>query len=167
MPDVLSSPTVDAELKKTAALLGRIFPPPRAFVIRLWDGSELTATGHPTFSLILNHPGALKRMFSPPVELSLGESFIYGDFEIEGDIFSVFSLMDDFSARSFSMGEFLSILRQWLALPASGGQRLVGRGPAHLRGAVHSLERDRVAIQYHYDVGNDFYSLWLDRNLQY
>jgi cyclopropane-fatty-acyl-phospholipid synthase len=36
-----------------------------------------------------------------------------------------------------------------------------------MHGAVHSLQRDRAAIQYHYDVGNAFYSLWLDRNLQY
>jgi cyclopropane-fatty-acyl-phospholipid synthase len=32
---------------------------------------------------------------------------------------------------------------------------------------VHSRERDLAAIRYHYDVGNEFYSLWLDRRLQY
>ena len=30
-------------------------------------------------------------MFTPPIELSLGESFIYGDFDIEGDIFAAFT----------------------------------------------------------------------------
>lgn len=167
MSDVLSTPTLDAGLKNTLALLDQLFPPPRSFVIRLWDGTELPSSGHPTFTLVLNHPGALKRMFTPPVELSLGEAFIYDDFEIEGDIFSVFSLMDDFAARSFSTGELIAILREWLALPSAGPARLEGRGPAHLRGAVHSLQRDRAAIQYHYDVGNEFYSLWLDRNMQY
>ena len=29
------------------------------------------------------------------------------------------------------------------------------------------MARDRAAIQYHYDVGNEFYALWLDRHLQY
>jgi cyclopropane-fatty-acyl-phospholipid synthase len=109
----------------------------------------------------------LKRMFTPPVELSLGEAFIYGDFEIEGDIFSVFSLVDDFAARNFSTNEDVAMLREWLSLPSNGKAHLEGRGPAHLRGAVHSLQRDRAAIQYHYDVGNEFYSLWLDRNMQY
>ena len=33
--------------------------------------------------------------------------------------------------------------------------------------AIHSRARDLPAVQYHYDVGNDFYSLWLDRNMQY
>jgi cyclopropane-fatty-acyl-phospholipid synthase len=167
MTDVHSIPAMDTGLKNSLALLDQLFPARRAFVIRLWNGYELPATTHPTFTLVLNHPGALKRMFTPPVELSLGEAFIYGDFEIEGDIFSVFSLMDDFAARSFSTGELVSILREWLALPSSGGTRLEGRGPARLRGAIHSLQRDRAAIQYHYDVGNDFYSLWLDRYLQY
>src|SRR5438094_10466219 len=31
----------------------------------------------------------------------------------------------------------------------------------------HSRKGDRDAIQYHYDVSNDFYSLWLDRNMVY
>jgi cyclopropane-fatty-acyl-phospholipid synthase len=167
MTDVLSPSTTDANLKNSLALLEQLFPPPRKFIIRLWDGTELPTSEHPSFTLILNHLGALKRMFTPPVELSLGEAFIYGDFEIEGDIFSVFSLMDDFAARSFSTGELVSIVREWLTLPSADQVRLEGRGPAHLRGAVHSLQRDRAAIQYHYDVGNDFYSLWLDRNLQY
>ena len=42
-----------------------------------------------------------------------------------------------------------------------------GRGPLQARGTIHSKERDRQVVQYHYDVGNDFYALWLDRNLQY
>jgi len=165
--DVISPQLQDIGVKKTLDFLDRIFPPPRTFGIQLWNGTELPVTGSPSFTLILNHPGALRRMFSPPVELSLGEAFIYGDFEIEGDIFSVFSLLDDFSKRSFSTGELISIIRAWLALPTTGQSRLQGRGPAHMHGAVHSPQRDRAAIQYHYDVGNKFYSLWLDRNLQY
>jgi len=165
--DVISPQLQDIGVKKTLDFLDRIFPPPRTFGIQLWNSTELPVTGSPSFTLILNHPGALRRMFSPPVELSLGEAFIYGDFEIEGDIFSVFSLLDDFSKRSFSTGELISIIRAWLALPTTGQSRLQGRGPAHMHGAVHSPQRDRAAIQYHYDVGNKFYSLWLDRNLQY
>ena len=106
-------------------------------------------------------------MFTPPIELSLGEAFIYGDFDIEGDIFSVFSLVDDITARTFSPGDVVALTRELLALPKSGPARLSGRGPARLRGALHSRERDRAAIQYHYDVGNDFYLLWLDRHMQY
>lgn len=106
-------------------------------------------------------------MASPPTERSLGEAFIYGDFDIEGDIFSAFSLFDDLTTRSFSPGEITSPIREVLALSKTGPIRPQGRSPAGLRGARHSRERDRVAIQYDYDVGNDFYALWLDRHMQY
>ncbi len=89
MSQTLSLSAFDPTLRRTTSLLDRLFPPPRAFGVRLWDGTELPAEC-PAFSLVLNHPGALRRMFTPPIELSLGEAFIYGDFDIEGDIFSAF-----------------------------------------------------------------------------
>src|SRR3990170_4946741 len=42
-----------------------------------------------------------------------------------------------------------------------------GRQAARCRGPLHSLSRDRNAVQYHYDVSNDFFSLWLDRRMVY
>ncbi|MDP2778361.1 MAG: class I SAM-dependent methyltransferase, partial [Anaerolineales bacterium] len=167
MSQNVSISTLDPAIHRTVDLLERLFPAPRCFGIRLWDGTELPAHGHPSFHLVLNHAGALRRMFKAPVELSLGEAFILNDFDIEGDIFSAFSLMESIVTRSFSAGEIVGIGLGLSALPASGLARAQGRGPAQLRGAVHSRERDLVAVQYHYDVGNDFYSLWLDRNLQY
>jgi cyclopropane-fatty-acyl-phospholipid synthase len=154
-------------IRRTTDLLEHVFPSPRHFGIRLWDGTELPVEGDSAFHLVLGHAGALRRMFTPPVELSMGEAFIRDDFDIEGDIFSAFALMDGLASRSFSAGEILKMGLDLLALPVSGPARPQGRGPLQLRGAVHSLERDRAAVQYHYDVGNDFYSLWLDKNLQY
>ena len=165
----------DPVVRRAASLIDRILPQPRAFSVRLWDGTELAASGKSTFSLAINHPGALRRMFKPPIELSLGEAFILNDFDIKGDLFSAFSLMDSIASRSFSTGEIVGIGLGLSALPASsaalsvskGSARVQGRGPAQLRGQIHSRERDLLAVQYHYDVGNDFYSLWLDRNMQY
>jgi cyclopropane-fatty-acyl-phospholipid synthase len=34
-------------------------------------------------------------------------------------------------------------------------------------GRRHDKERDQAAIRYHYDVGNDFYALWLDKRMVY
>ena len=154
-------------VRRAATLIDLIFPQPRAFSVRLWDGTILPASNKSTFSLAINHPGALRRMFRPPVELSLGEAFILNDFDIEGDVFSVFPLMESMATRSFSFGEIVSIGRDLSALPTMSLTRMQERVPAQLHGAIHSRERDRAAVQYHYDVGNDFYSLWLDRNLQY
>lgn len=167
MAHTLSYAQSDLTRKRTEQILDHLFPPPRTFDVRLWDGSELPAVDRPVFSLILNHTGALRRMFTPPLELSLGEAFIYGDFDIEGDIFSAFSLVDAITTRTFNLGEVANLARELLSLPRSRLAQANGRGPANLSGARHSRQRDRAAIQYHYDVGNDFYSLWLDRRMQY
>ena len=106
-------------------------------------------------------------MVTPPIELSMGEAYIYGDFDIEGDIFAVFSLIDTSLNRKFSVREIAALIRTIRSLPKSGPARPVGRDPVRLRGRVHSRERDLAAIRYHYDVGNDFFALWLDRRMQY
>lgn len=151
----------------TVTLLDCLLPPPRRFAVRLWDGTEFPAVGRPTYCLVLHHPGALRRMFTPPIELSLSEAFIYGDFDVEGDLFGAFSFFDDIEARAFAPTDVATLTKELLALPGSGPARSSGRGPARLRGERHSPDRDRSAVQYHYDVGDRFYSLWLDRRMQY
>lgn len=39
--------------------------------------------------------------------------------------------------------------------------------PTFVKGRRHSLKRDRAAIAYHYNLSNDFYSLWLDPTMTY
>lgn len=41
------------------------------------------------------------------------------------------------------------------------------RKPARLRGRLHSRGRDKAAVEYHYNVSNEFYALWLDSDLTY
>lgn len=48
------------------------------------------------------------------------------------------------------------------AVRAARAGRLV-----HRAGREHEPRRDAVAVRYHYDVGNDFYALWLDRRMVY
>jgi cyclopropane-fatty-acyl-phospholipid synthase len=163
----MSQSSPDGARARTISILDRLFPPPRRFAIRLWDGTELSGdNGSSGFCLVFNYPGALRRMLTPPIELSLGEAFIYGDIDVEGDIFSAMSLVEDLIGRRFSTGELVALARSLLALTRTGAVH-VGRGSARLRGSRHSQARDLAAIQYHYDVGNDFYALWLDRNMQY
>ena len=58
---------------------------PRDFGVRLWDGSTWgPEPGRPElFTIVLRHPGALRRMFFPPGELSLAAAYTYGDYDIE------------------------------------------------------------------------------------
>lgn len=165
MSGLLSVTETDAHVAATVALLDSLFPAPRPFTVRLWSGMELP--GAAEACLALNHPGALRRMLTPPIELSLGEAFIAGDFEIEGDIFAVFPALDGVNNRSFSGSDMFTLARQVWALPKAERKRPLIRGSARLRGSLHSRQRDKAAVQYHYDVGNDFYGLWLDRHRQY
>jgi cyclopropane-fatty-acyl-phospholipid synthase len=154
-------------LDQTSNLVERIFPAPRSFSIQLWGLAELPAEGKPDFSLVLNHPGALRRMFSPPVELSAGEAYIYGDFDIEGDIYAFYRLLDILLSHNFSPSEATRLITDIQRLPKSGPEHQIIRQPAYLRGKLHSQERDLEAIRFHYNVGNDFYALWLDHLMQY
>jgi len=154
-------------MNKIESILERVFPRPRQFTLVLPNTVELPAQGDPAFRLILHHPGSIRRMFAPPLELSLGEAYIRGDFDIEGDILAAFPLLEGLGRRSFSLAELGSLAANLLLTPKDGSPPLQGRGAARLRGARHSRGRDRAAVQYHYDVGNEFYSLWLDPRMQY
>ena len=125
-------------VRQAVQLLDRIFPPPRSFTLSLWNGYELPADAASKFGLVIKHPGALRRMFSPPIELSLGEAYIHGDFDIVGDITAAYKLLSLIFDRTFSLPEIAVIAKELFALPVTGPARLAGRGPAQLRGAVHS-----------------------------
>jgi cyclopropane-fatty-acyl-phospholipid synthase len=139
---------------------------PRNFAVRLWDGTKWEAEqGQPTrFTLVLQHPGALRNMFLPPNELTLGEAYIYNDFDIEGDIHAVYPLADYFIEGPWGKTEQLRYGKRLLSLPKRSRTASLG---ANLHGTRHSKERDRQAITYHYNRSNDFYGLWLDSRMVY
>lgn len=141
---------------------------PRDFAVRLWNDVTWEAeAGQPTrFTLVLQHPGALRRMFWPPDEVSFGEAYIYDDCDIEGDLGGVLPLAEYLSARKPGLTERLRLMRLLFRLPSEARPR-DGRGAAQLSGRPHSIARDRQAIAYHYNVSNDFFALWLDQRMVY
>lgn len=141
---------------------------PRNFAVRLWDGSLWgTDPGQPvSFTLALKHPGALRSMFWPPNQLTLGEAYIYDDYDIEGDIHAAFALADHLVNLRWGMAERIRYGRYLLTLPQRASSPS-GRRSAHFTGARHSRQRDRQAVTYHYNVSNDFYRLWLDSRMVY
>ena len=141
---------------------------PRNFTVRLWDGTRWDAEpGQPTrFTLVLRHPCALRKMFWRASDLTLGEAYIYNDFDIEGEIEAIFPVAE-YLAKQYR-GVTQSLRDGWclLKLPSRGNLR-TGRQAVRLSGKRHSIDRDRLAVTYHYDVPNDFYKLWLDRRVVY
>jgi cyclopropane-fatty-acyl-phospholipid synthase len=168
----LTGKTTDQALGITLSLLQDLLgsSPKSNFAVRLWDGTVWTpeaAAGEPArFTIVLQHPGALRKMFLPPNELTLGEAYIYNDFDIEGDIEAVFSIADQFLDGRWGKAEQLRFGKRLLSLPRSD-QKRPADSAAKLRGSRHSKERDRQAVTYHYDRSNDFYALWLDARMVY
>jgi cyclopropane-fatty-acyl-phospholipid synthase len=162
----------DQALQTSLSLLDDLFGPTkqRNFAVRLWDGSVWRPEGGLEeavfFTVVLQHPGALRKMFLPPNDLTLGEAYIYNDFDIEGDIEAVFPLADQFTGNRWGKLEQIRFGKRLLSLPNMGQPR-TGDTAAKLRGSRHSKERDRQAVTYHYNRPNDFYALWLDSRMIY
>jgi cyclopropane-fatty-acyl-phospholipid synthase len=116
---------------------------------------------------VLKHAGALRAMFGAGTELGLGEAYLYNDFDIEGQAENVFGLADVLVPALADWRKKAQAGLDLLRLPVSEGAHVSRHGPFRLRGRKHSLERDRRAVTYHYDVSNDFYALWLDQRMVY
>lgn len=136
------------------------------FAVRLWDGTLWGDSQSPHFTLVIRRPSALKRIFLSSSELVLGEAFIYDDIDIEGNVECAVDFAEFLMTRKFGIADKMRYANFLTSLPGnSNGDR--GKWRLDLRGAVHSKERDRLAVTFHYDVSNDFYSLWLDRSMVY
>jgi cyclopropane-fatty-acyl-phospholipid synthase len=131
-----------------------------AFAVRLWDGWTWStpANRRPACTIVLENPKALASLIAEPNEVTLGEAFIHGDLDVEGDIFSVFSIAEYLFNRPRN-------LRQQVLEKAAGG--LFGAWQRLRHGSVNSMSRDRASISYHYDQPAAFFEPWLGRSFAY
>lgn len=111
--------------------------------LRLWDGFELDLGPEPEVTLEVRDPQLLNGLGRPSLDL-LGSAYVEGAMDIHGPIEAVIRLADSLSAAL--LGEVDAVL------PAR---------PAHDKAS------DAEDIHYHYDLSNDFYRLWLDRDMVY
>lgn len=164
----------DRAIPATLAVLDQVFGPPadRTYDIRLWDGTVTEGTCRPRadFSLHIRRRGALRRMLLPPSELSIVEAFISNDIDIEGNVESAMGLGDAIGQRIQSAGALLRLIPAILALPRDDevAPLAESRYSRSLRLLTPRARRSTESeIQFHYDVGNDFYALWLDPSMLY
>jgi cyclopropane-fatty-acyl-phospholipid synthase len=145
--------------------------PLRTFSVRYWEGTtETPATGRSDCTLVLRRPGALRRMLVPPSEIALGEAYLRDDFDVEGSLEAAVALADSLVEPLESVRQAGSLLRRLLTLPTTDRpDTLHSRRPPARNGwgMRHTRARDAAAVRSHYDVGNDFYALWLDARMAY
>lgn len=139
---------------------------PRDFAIEFWDGSRWEAEPGQfcRFTWHVHHPNVLRSLLRSDRQVALGEAFIYGDFDISGDILAIFPVAEYLEQKHFGAGKKLKLGSLLLGLPSKLHEEEVC---PELRGRTHSKERDRQAVSFHYDLSNEFYQLWLDPAMVY
>jgi cyclopropane-fatty-acyl-phospholipid synthase len=140
--------------------------PSRPFHVHFWDGGAVAATksGAPTFSL--RRPAALAHFLRAPGPLGLGRAYVEGSLAVD-DLDAAFIVVDDWEPPPLRGADRV---RLGLAIAAAAVPGGIPRRPSLelvLGGALHSVERDASAVRYHYDVGNEFFSLFLDESMTY
>jgi len=140
--------------------------PERPFTVELWDGSRLPSTngGGPTFRA--RSKDALAHAVSAPGQLGLGRAYVSGEIEVD-DMEAVIGLLNDWKPPPVGAVEKARLISA--ALRAGGLRRPppAPKAELHLRGRKHTTARDREAVRHHYDVGNEFFSLFLDPTMTY
>ncbi len=159
------------EAQRTLALLDELFTGWDApyFAVRLWDGTWWgPQPAQAATVLVLRQPGSLRCLLSPATELHAAECYLHDIVDIEGDAEGIMPVAEWLLDRPRAFGERLQLGARLRRLPRV--ERAVprgSRGRAELRGERHTLDRDRAAVTYHYDVSNQFYSLWLGASMTY
>ena len=118
----------------------------KPFDLEYWDGEIIKyGEGEPEFKLIIKNFPSKKELLSDP-SVALGEAYMKGDIDIEGDIQKFFE----------------SIIRN---KDSFMNKNTVFRLASKIK--APSLMKSKKDIAHHYDIGNDFYSLWLDKTMSY
>jgi cyclopropane-fatty-acyl-phospholipid synthase len=140
--------------------------PSRPFDVRFWDGGVVEATTLDAPTFFVGGPSALAHFLRAPGSLGLGRAYTDGSLAVD-DLDAAFIVVDEWEPPALSGAERVRLGLAIVAAAAPGG---FPRRPALeliLRGRLHSVERDAAAVRYHYDVGNPFFALFLDRSMTY
>ncbi|HFE9686007.1 cyclopropane-fatty-acyl-phospholipid synthase [Clostridium perfringens] len=118
----------------------------RPFDLEYWDGEIIKyGNGDPEFKVIIKNFPSKKELLADP-SVALGEAYMKGDIDIEGDLQKFFE----------------SIIRN---KDSFMNKNTVFRLASKIK--APSLMKSKKDIAHHYDIGNDFYSLWLDKTMSY
>ena len=108
----------------------------------LWDGFEVPSMTAPAVGTILFKNRTALLSWAWDASLNFGETYMSGAIEIRGDLLTVLE----------------AIYRGWESSD---------RRPWWLMEKSNDAHAARENVHHHYDLGNDFYRLWLDREMVY
>jgi cyclopropane-fatty-acyl-phospholipid synthase len=106
-----------------------------------------TAATPPVARIVFQDLATLLGIVAPDGDLHFGDAYADGRLEVHGDLVA----MCEAAFRG----------------PSDGPGTRLGTWWRRLRRRSNSLRRSRDNVHRHYDLGNDFYALWLDREMVY
>jgi cyclopropane-fatty-acyl-phospholipid synthase len=113
--------------------------------LTLWDGSTRSASREPAVATVAIRDRATLWRLLASTDLTFGEAYMNGRLDVEGDLVGFLTGV----ARRFERRQ-----RQVRAVP-------------WFRRRGSGISRATRNARHHYDLGNDFYRLWLDDQLVY
>ncbi|HEY2433587.1 MAG TPA: cyclopropane-fatty-acyl-phospholipid synthase family protein [Vicinamibacterales bacterium] len=143
--------SVDARLVRR--LLGILGNPPIEFLL-LWTGERIAGSGAssggaPPVQVRIADRGTLVGLLSDP-RVRFGDAYSAGKIEVEGDLVQLLEIIYRSFPASTNAGSMARRIGRWLHKPRR-----------------NTLRGSRSNIHRHYDLGNDFYSLWLGETMAY
>lgn len=115
--------------------------------LELWNGQKLDFAQNlpPQVTVRVPHASSLSYLMTPSL-FNLGKAYVEGKIEVEGRLSEIISVGNALAKQTLKPeGKFARVVRSM----------------------HHTRKRDEEAIQYHYDVSNAFYRMWLDENMVY
>jgi len=110
--------------------------------LQLWDGKEIDIGPTPCVTLVIKDPNLVTRLAQPSLDV-LGAAYVEGQIDLLVPVHEVIRI-GDVITRALGEDDF--------PLPSR---------------EAHDKATDAEAISYHYDLSNDFYRLWLDKDMVY
>ncbi|MCH4166208.1 MAG: class I SAM-dependent methyltransferase [Megasphaera sp.] len=114
------------------------------FTVKMHDKMYTIGEGTPLFNVTL-HKNISKKQLLTSTSLALGEAYMRKDITIEGNLYTALrcflSQQDRFSLDKSALGSILF--------------------------SSESKKAQKKQVSSHYDIGNDFYQLWLDPSMSY
>ena len=113
--------------------------------VTLWNGQRLAPSDAPHVNVTIRSPKALASLVHPTMG-KLARHYVEQQLDVEGEAREILRVSEALGGPPAPTEGTGSRLRKWIG---------------------HTRVFDSKAIRYHYDVGDDFYALWLDRRRVY
>ena len=121
-----------------------------SFSVKYWDGERICyGTEKPTFTVRINDPSIIKTVLAN-LPVALPEAYIAGQIDIDGDLQALIRLYRDIDFRQLSVSPLQRLAMVFQAIRER-----------------NSLSRAKSNVSHHYDLGNEFFRIWLDELMVY